>query len=149
MIRTAKRSMFLVFTLFILLGMTPPQLHAQDWTEVKMTDENVKQLAGLQFVAEETWDTTGITWLPTNSTRLSISADAKFATFDGGGGNRRKFKFRQAITVTGGKIALQLYRSLRTFTVYRNSAGKYRLSTRFDHENRNGFFDVRIVFTQE
>jgi len=138
--------MLLALPLILILGVAT---QAQAWTEVKMTDENIQQLAGLTFVAEETWDTTGRTWLPTHSTRLSISADAKRATFDGGGGNRKRFKFAQGITVTDDKIGLRLFGSLRMFTVSRNNAGKYRLSARFDLENRHGLFDVRIVFTQE
>ena len=118
-----------------------------------MTDENVKQLASLKFDGEVEVERLGsrrITWNDLNPLALSISADGKIARIYGGGGNnRRKYDFKQPITVTDGKIALQWYRNLRMFTVYRNSGGKFRLSTRFDFENRNGFFDVRIVFTQE
>jgi len=43
---------FLVFTSAFLFGISAPQLHADDWTKVKMTSENIQQLAGLNFASQ-------------------------------------------------------------------------------------------------
>ena len=145
---------FLVFTPVLLFGMTPTQLHAADWTKVKMTSENVKQLAGLKFASKvHSISEAGIYDDP-YPPRLSISGDGKTARIRGGGGNRRPYRFESQVGARDGMLVMTLWNKIRLFTVERNDAGKFRLSTKygrhFRHQHRGNIYaDVTIVFTQE
>ena len=150
MARTAKRSMYLVFTLFFFLGMTPPQLHAADWTKLEMTSENVKQLAGLTFAGK----LRGVRvkskeiWNDPNPLQLSISDDTKSARF-WGGSDRRPYDFKSIIGVRDGMVVMQFQRAPRLFTVERNGAGKFRISAKYAANFRGRDTNYTLVFNQE
>ena len=153
MTRTAKRSMFLVFTLFFLFGMTPPQLHAADWTKVKMTSENIQQLAGLKFAGEfhRTPQKAGETKIYPPP-RLSISGDGKTARFLArGDGNTRPYNFKSQIGVSDGMLMIGFWRGIRLFTVERNGAGKFRIQTKWGRHGRStdNYYTYTLVFDQE
>ncbi len=122
MTRTAKRSMYLVFTLFFFLGMTPPQLHAADWTEFKITRASIQQLDGLKFSGKLeanplSPEATGFS----DKASLWILDEAQEFRFAGRMWEGRSFDYERPLRMKGGKLRIPFMKGARLFTVERNS----------------------------
>ncbi len=143
-----KRLMLLALPLVFILGMAP---QAQAWTEVKMTDENVKQLASLTFAGEyyRTPQTGEIKIYP--PPRLSISDDTQTARFRASGGNIRPYDFKTQVGMRDGMLMIMFARAPRLFTVERNGAGKFRIQTKWDRHGRvsGNHYTYTLIFNQQ
>ena len=143
-----KRLMLLALPLVFILGMTPPQLHAADWIEFKVTRASIQQLDGLKFSGKLEGsplspEATGFS----HSASLWISDEAQNFRFAGRMWGRT-FDYERPLRMKGGKLRIPFMKGARLFTVERNSAGKFRISTEFDSPGRQ-VSTITAVLTQE
>ena len=147
-----KRLMLLALPLVFILGVTPPQLHAADWTEFKVTRASIQQLDGLKFAGKvEGSPLSPETEAFSHSASLSISDEAQNFRFAGqiwAGRRKRSFDIDRPLRMKGGKLRVPFMKGARLFTVERNSVGKFRISTEFESPGRQ-VSTITLVLTQE